>query len=257
MTRLTDLQDPYRQTKDATAVAADIATGKTAYGPDGEIIGTGGIPTNGFNGRLIDVEFRKGLSGVFTASDEDHLVKKAGIAGTNGATSINTDGYVYNNTVGGQNVLSYNTVPVYGAGGRKTEVWGKVTGIPTIQSGLNIHTDYVDSSNKWFMYMLRTTQARYDIYMAELAGGSWIPRGSTGYWIPAAFPAYYYFCCTAQGDRISWAINAIDANGTLFQHDTTYSVGSRPGPLGDKIICSLEGESQSLVHVKGFKVTDL
>ena len=41
MTRLTDLQDPYRQTKDATAVATDIATGKTAYGPDGLVTGTG------------------------------------------------------------------------------------------------------------------------------------------------------------------------------------------------------------------------
>ena len=96
----------YRRTDNATAVAADIKSGKTAFGPDGKIVGAQTIP-----GLVLYWDFR-GAAGAYTPALSDAQYAYAGMSmSPSGTWEFDASNFLYPATLPA--ALSFASVPVY------------------------------------------------------------------------------------------------------------------------------------------------
>ena len=149
---MTDLSsyNQYYRTDNATAEAADIKQGKTAYI-------NGGLATGAPNGGGTQLIYFPpyGQAGAYGPNIQDtqyanDVTDSTFTYGTSAQWSLDAYGNAYSSTAWAKFIASTNSVPAYGNVGRMYQMhWRHEDATPTSLAGLRILFNVADGSNYW------------------------------------------------------------------------------------------------------------
>jgi hypothetical protein len=262
MTNLSDYNKYYR-TDNATALASNIESGKTAYVNGGLVTGTAqAIPVDGYNGVLLDYSFPLGQTGSYTPSSSDALVlEQTGTLSYDGAWDIETEGYVDKTDASDTSIVAITGMPAKTTSARKYEMWGKILATPTDNTGVYIQINRADGSNRWFGYLAwQTGSNRWVVYIAEQTTAlGWNARGTSVYMNGADLPIDFHLIFTDRGDTVTLSASAFETDTTTDNEavGTDYYTASRSNKTVETAYFTAMAGVSGLAKIKGCKVTDI
>ena len=258
MTNLSSLKPAYI-TDNATAVAADIAIGKTAYVNGGVVTGTATVisVSGGVNGIQLLIENPVGTtSATYQPTEDGVLIKNTDLTLTSSEFDLDTNGLTSSSLSTRQ--FAYITGLPVNAGIRKWEVWGEtIDGTPTQYAGFNIRYNYVDASN-FYETGLTWDGTYWRLITTYNLAGSPTYTNITNFSSIIDWPCKFHLIAYDMGDNVIvqctiWEIDApADDGGSSF----SFVVSTRPFKSATEGMFVTAGVGLT-VKVKGCKVSDL
>jgi hypothetical protein len=263
MTNLNSLNRRYI-TDNATATAADIESGKTAYINGGKVTGTGVfLPADTSGGILLDYCNPVGVvDASFNASLEGAAIVQAS-AITDIASNVynlSSDGYATPTTAWGTYVQTAGgSLPSKTTTTRLYQMYGKTANAAlTISTGVRIVFNYLDGNNYWDL-AVRAQAGQFEMYLFEYTAGVGNVRGGTQLSGGMGYPTFFDISIYDGGDDVN-------AYCTMYEQDNLtadnlmrlhWNASSRPNQSETGIIFGTHADATDEWFIRGCRIMEM
>jgi hypothetical protein len=220
----------------ATAVAADIALGKTAWVSGTEITGSAHtVPlsnyphVDGSTRTLIEWQGPVGSDvDPYTITAADCLVADPSVQFTSWDGHLDTNGLIYGSSSGDQ--WGRVVLPAKTTSERVYEMWGKITDPFVADMGTKLWLNYADTNNYWEVQFYWHLSSYLRCFIGEQTAGVYNFRGTPNNLAAnIAGPATWFLNVHDGGDwiKVFFGAHEQDSDTEISANTTTYYVSNR------------------------------
>jgi hypothetical protein len=218
--------NPYYRLDDADATAADVKTGKIAYGPDGKVTGTySGLsmpfsPTlDQYRGVIVDQIMPTGQAGSYTVRKADATVLDPSVTEAAGTSNtLSADGLL---TPSGTSWRTIQNMPVIPALNGNARIWtfeGETRNSAlTANSGIRWIFNH-ESSERYWLWRLEWYGTYYGLNIDQMQLGVYQIRSTSTTSSGAGYPAKWVVTCMETDRVLTAAMHVVETDDTQGQY---------------------------------------
>lgn len=251
-----------RNPADATAEAAHVLAGKTAYVKTGLITGTGsGLPTDGSNRTVIDIVNPLGSSdsSYRTTSGGVILTQDADITGIGASLwTLSTDGYCYPN--GSWSTYWNGILPAIADTSRIYKVWGKTRdSAPATNTGIRILFNMTTRWSDYWEARIQWDGSRFQLIVDQVTASSSTNRLTQNIGTSIDWPCQWELTLHEHGDAIAAFLATYEKDVPSDSHSVhgNYTVASRQGKTDTDTFITDFNTGGSSFLIRGIRIFDI